>query len=310
MPDSPHSGSRARLLLVDDDRAMLDHMSRMVSDAGYTPLTACTWSDAIRQFREGRPDLVLLDVMMPTLDGYKLARMLKADTVSFVPIILLTALEDLESKRRGMAAGADDFLSKPVTPLELQIRLSSMLRIKELTDQLHEANAKLAQLAVTDPLTGLHNRRSLYSHLEREFIRSQRYKHPFAVAMLDLDHFKQVNDTYGHQTGDRVLKFLADVLRQTTRNTDVPGRFGGEEFMVLAPETGRETVAIMAERIREAVERQSRDLGDGMPRVTISIGAASTEILTATTFEDLVHLADEALYRAKREGRNRVVVAG
>lgn len=287
---------------------MLEHMSRLVAEAGHEPLSASTWSDAIRLFREGRPDLVLMDVMMPTLDGYKLARILKSDSGVFVPIILLTALDDVESKRRGMAAGADDFLTKPVSPLELEIRVSAMLRIKELTDQLQDANAKLAQLAVTDPLTGLHNRRSVYSHLEREFVRAKRYEHPLAVAMLDIDHFKKVNDTYGHQTGDQVIRLVADALRRTIRQTDLAGRFGGEEFLILAPETGREHALTMAERIRLAVEEASA-VSPGGPPVTVSIGVATTEVPDATSSEELVRLADEALYRAKREGRNRVVAA-
>lgn len=301
---------RAKLLLVDDDRSMLEHMSRLVRDAGYEPMLATTWTDALRLFREERPDLVLLDVMMPTLDGYKLARIIKADAASFVPVILLTALDDLESKRRGMAAGADDFLSKPVTPLELQIRLSSMLRIKELTDQLGLANTKLAQLATTDALTGLNNRRALYTQLEREFERAHRYKRPLSVVMLDVDHFKQVNDSFGHQTGDRVLRLIGDVLRATIRSADFGGRFGGEEFMVLAPETGRETIGILAERIRNTVATASAAAGDGIPTVTVSLGAATTELEGVKNHEELVHLADEALYRAKREGRNRWIVAG
>jgi two-component system, cell cycle response regulator len=301
---------RLRLLLVDDDRSMLDHTARVVTDAGYDAITASTWTDALRHFRESKPDLILLDVMMPTIDGYKLARIIKGDATTFVPIILLTALEDVESKRRGMASGADDFLSKPVTAPELQIRLQSMLRIKELTDQLQQANAKLAQLAVTDPLTGLNNRRSLYAQLEREFARAQRYRHPLSVLMLDIDHFKAVNDTFGHQMGDRVLKILGDVLRSSIRNSDIGGRFGGEEFMVLAPETARDTVGVLAERIRAGVQVRTATAGEGIPKISVSIGVATTELQHATTFEELVHLADEALYKAKREGRNRVVIAG
>jgi diguanylate cyclase (GGDEF)-like protein len=302
-------GARTRLLLVDDDRAMLEHLSALVEETGYEPLAASTWTEALRLFRENKPDLVLLDVMMPTIDGFKLARIIKSDSPGFVPIILLTALEDLESKRRGMAAGADDFLIKPVTPLELRIRLSSMLRIKELTDQLQLANTKLAQLAVTDPLTGLHNRRSLYSQLEREFERSKRYKRPLSLLMMDIDHFKSINDSYGHQTGDRVLRLVADVLRATVRSADVAGRFGGEEFMILAPETGAETVGLLGERIRSTVHAASVGAGEGVPQVTISIGIATTQLLFATTYEELIHLADDALYRAKHEGRNRTVIA-
>lgn len=289
---------------------MLDHLSLLVREAGYEPMAASTWSEALRLFRDNKPDLVLLDVMMPTIDGFKLARIIKSDSPAFVPIILLTALEDLESKRRGMAAGADDFLIKPVTPLELRIRLSSMLRIKELTDQLQQANTKLAQLAVTDPLTGLHNRRALYAQLEREFERSKRYKRPLSLLMMDIDHFKSINDSYGHQAGDRVLRLVADVLRATVRSADVAGRFGGEEFMILAPETGSETVGLLGERIRSTVHSASVNAEDGVPQVTISIGIATTQLLHATTYEELVHLADDALYRAKHEGRNRTVLAG
>jgi diguanylate cyclase (GGDEF)-like protein len=128
--------------------------------------------------------------------------------------------------------------------------------------------------------------------------------------MLDIDHFKLVNDTHGHQVGDRVLRLVADVLRATIRSSDLAGRFGGEEFMVLAPETGRDAVGPMAERIRVAIEAASAGAGDALPKVTVSIGAATTELVPAATFEELVHLADDALYRAKREGRNRTVVAG
>lgn len=300
---------RARLLLVDDDRAMLDYMSKLVREAGYDPMCASTWTDALRLFREEKPDLVLLDVMMPTVDGFKLARIIKADAPQFVPIILLTALDDLESKRRGMAAGADDFLSKPVTPLELQIRLSSMLRIKDLTDQLARANERLNELATTDALTGLYNRRALYAQLEREFERAQRYRRPLSVVMLDVDHFKQVNDTYGHQIGDRVLQLIGDVLRASIRSADFGARFGGEEFMVLAPETGRETVGVMAERIRTTVAATSAKAGDGVPKVTVSLGVATTELVAATTHDELVRIADDALYQAKRGGRNRYVIA-
>jgi diguanylate cyclase (GGDEF)-like protein len=253
---------------------------------------------------------VLLDVMMPTIDGYKMAKMIKAEAGSFVPVILLTALEDVESKRRGMASGADDFLSKPVSALELQIRIQSMLRIKHLTDELQEANAKLARLAITDPLTGLPNRRSLYEHLQREFQRAGRYRHPMSVVMSDIDHFKKVNDTWGHQIGDRVIRLVADVMRSLVRASDIAGRFGGEEFLLVAPETGREAVAPLCERIRSLVEREAARAGDGIPPVTISVGAASTDAVHVETVDELVHAADTALYEAKRAGRNRVVVSG
>ena len=298
-----------RILIVDDDRAVCNMLAQMVAQSGHEAVAASTFQDALRLYREHKPDLVLLDVMMPTIDGYKMAKLLRREVGGFVPIILLTALDDLESKRRGMEAGADDFLTKPVTALELKIRVSSLLRIKTLTDQLEKANVQLEELAVTDPLTTLRNRRYLYQELEREFNRARRYGHPLAVMMLDIDHFKRVNDTWGHQTGDRVLHLLGEVLKASTRNTDLVGRFGGEEFMVIAPETGFDVVEIVAERIHVNVKQRSMAEGGGIPSVTTSIGVATTEHPEAGSTDELVRQADEALYRAKREGRDRVILA-
>jgi two-component system, cell cycle response regulator len=299
-----------RILILDDDRSVRQLLGKMITDCGYEPLVASTWAEALRMYRESSPHLILLDVMMPGMDGYKVAKMFRDQGGAFVPIILLTALEDLESKRRGMAAGADDFLTKPVSQLELQIRLTSMLRIKVLTDQLAHANAQLAELAVTDPLTSLHNRRHLYQEMEREFARAQRYRRPLACFMLDIDHFKNVNDTYGHQVGDRVLVLVADVIRGSVRNTDIAGRFGGEEFMILAPETPAANALVLGERVRQKVAARTEAGQPDVPRVTISIGVATTEHPVASDANELVRLADEALYKAKEGGRDRVVAAG
>lgn len=298
-----------RILILDDDRSVRQLLGHMITDCGYEPLVASTWAEALRMYREASPHLILLDVMMPGLDGYKVAKMFRDQGGAYVPIILLTALEDLESKRRGMAAGADDFLTKPVSQLELQIRLSSMLRIKLLTDQLARANAQLAELAVTDPLTGLHNRRHLFQEMEREFARSQRYRRPLACFMLDIDHFKQVNDTCGHQVGDRVLVLMAEVIRASVRNTDIAGRFGGEEFMILAPETPAANALVLGERLRTKVAARTGEEQPAVPRVTVSIGVSTTEHPAASDINELVRLADEALYRAKDGGRDRVVVS-
>jgi len=287
---------------------MVDTLAQMVTDCGYEPLTARTWADALMLFRRGQPDIALLDVMMPTIDGYKLARMIKGEAEQFVPIILITGLGDLESKRRGMAAGADDFLSKPVAPLELEVRLNAMLRIKRLTDEIALANRKLAELATTDSLTGLLNRRAIYEHLDREFHRSQRYGNPFAVLLLDIDHFKQVNDNHGHAVGDRVLEMVGGILRETVRQTDFVSRYGGEEFLVLAPETPRVNAMVLAERVRARVESTSR-AADALPTVTVSIGLAVSDQVDVRQCEELVQLADVALYEAKDGGRNRCVMA-
>ncbi len=295
-----------RILVVDDDQSMLVALSEQVRKCGYEPVTANTWAGALQLFRSSDPKVVLLDVMMPTIDGFKLARIVKEESDRFVPVILITGLNDRESKQRGMAAGADDLLTKPVGVVDLQVRLDSMLRIQRLTDQLHEAKDRLAEMAVTDPLTSLGNRRALVEQLDREFSRSRRYDSPFSVFMLDIDWFKRINDTHGHAVGDDVLVLVSEILRNTIRQSDVVGRYGGEEFMVVAAETSHARAGALAERLRARVELESKRVD--LPAVTLSIGVASTDVCRETaSVQDLVDLADEALYQAKRTGRNRCV---
>jgi diguanylate cyclase (GGDEF)-like protein len=298
----------ARVLIVDDDPLQCSHLAQVMKEWDAEPFTAQSLADALRLHKEARPDLVLLDVMMPHVDGYKLAQMFKRNA-TFVPIIRLTALEDIDSKRRGLSAGADEFLIKPVNTLELQIRMSSMLRIKRLADELERLNKELAELATVDPLTQVANRRAVEPRLAHEFQRARRYKHPFTCIMVDIDHFKAVNDKYGHPVGDKVLIEVAAAIRQSTRNTDMVARFGGEEFIVLAPETSALAGGLVADRIRQSIAKRTSSKSDqGLPGVTASLGVASTE-LPVTTETELVARADQALYRAKHEGRNRVVVA-
>lgn len=298
----------ARVLIVDDDPLQCSHLAKVVSEWEAEPFTAQQLSDALRLHKEAQPDLVLLDVMMPHVDGYKLAQMFKRAS-PFVPIILLTALEDIDSKRRGLSAGADEFLSKPVNTLELQIRMSSMIRIKRLADELERVNKHLAELATIDPLTQVANRRAVENRLAHEFQRERRYKHPLACILVDIDHFKAVNDTYGHPIGDKVLIEVAAAIRESIRTTDLVARFGGEEFIVLAPETSAAAAHMVAERIRRAItEKTTAKADQGLPVVTASLGVATTEVPVLDE-SDLVAKADTALYRAKHEGRNRVVVA-
>src|SRR5262249_37727928 len=161
--------------------------------------------------------------------------------------------EDIDSKRRGLSAGADEFLTKPVNGLELQIRMMSMLRIKRLADELEKVNKELAELATIDPLTTVSNRRAVEQRLVHGIQRARRYRHPFTVVLVDIDHFKSVNDKFGHPMGDKILIEVAAAIRQSTRNTDMVGRFGGEEFIVLAPETPGIAGRLVAERVRECI---------------------------------------------------------
>jgi two-component system cell cycle response regulator len=296
----------ARIIIVDDDRAHCSHLERVAIEWGAVPFVANSLSDAVRLHREAKPDLIILDVMMRQMDGYKLAQLFKRDSV-FVPIILLTSLDDIDSKRRGLAAGADEFLVKPVDTLELQIRASSMLRIKRLADELEAANRGLEALAMVDPLTRLPNRRALDLRFAHEIARTKRYKKHLGCLLLDVDHFKKVNDVHGHLVGDQVLVEVGAAIAANVRATDLGGRYGGEEFLVLAPETSRAQAEILAERLRVGVVLRMLN-APHLPAVTVSVGVATTEVPHASP-DDLVHRADEALYAAKRAGRDRVVCA-
>ncbi len=296
----------ARILIVDDEKAQCGHLAQIVQQWDAVPFVAQTTADALRLYREAAPDLVLLDVLMPQIDGYKLAKIFKNDG-KYIPIILLTALEDIDSKRRGLAAGGDEFLSKPVNVLELQIRVSSMLRIRRLTNELEDVNRQLQAFASIDPLTQLMNRRVLEERLDQEFARAVRHRHPLACLMLDIDHFKNVNDSHGHLVGDRVLARVGAAIAATIRKTDMAGRYGGEEFLVLIPETLATGAQILAERLRRAVAAPPPQ-GPDLPAVTASVGIATTEVGLPSAW-DLVRRADEALYEAKETGRDRVVVA-
>jgi diguanylate cyclase (GGDEF)-like protein len=308
LPPVMSSGSfaGARVLIVDDDRVQGNTLAAMIERWGAIAHVAQNFSQALLLRRDHDPDLILLDVMMPHVDGYKMAQMFKRES-GFVPVILLTALEDIESKRRGLAAGADEFLTKPVSDLELEIRLSSMLRIRRLAKSLEEANRKLADLATIDPLTDLANRRLLVEHLNRLFQLSRRYERPVACLMIDVDHFKSINDGYGHPIGDQVLRAVGKAVRDAIRTADIASRYGGEEFMVLAAETGSAGAVILGERIRSAAAKSCGE-HNSLPAITASVGVATTE-LGVSAAERLVERADEALYQAKREGRNRVVSA-
>lgn len=299
----------ARILVVDDDHVALKSLSDSVAACGHEPLPAATWAQAVRTFRRERPDVVILDLVMPTIDGYKLAAMIKNESGGFVPVILLTALTTMETRRRAVMAGADDVLSKPASTVELKIRLQAMLRIRTLTDRLERANRRLEQLATTDALTKLLNRRAIQEQTRYEFERARRYRHPLSLFMLDVDHFKRVNDTRGHGVGDLVLSYVGRVLDCCARKTDFVGRYGGEEFLIVAPQASLENGRVMAERFRHAVEQGTASEAD-LPDVTVSIGVSSSIPAVGETFEVLLRRADVGLYEAKNAGRNQCVAAG
>jgi diguanylate cyclase (GGDEF)-like protein len=296
---------RPTVLIIDDARASREALVAMVEALGYGAVASDNPLEGLRLVAEINASLVLLDVVMPTFDGFKIAAAIKAQP-RFVPVILLTALNDVESKRRGQAAGADDFLSKPVAQLELSIRIAAMLRIKSLTDALDTANRRLAELADVDGLTNIANRRRIEEKLRAEYERARRYRRWMALCLLDVDHFKSVNDTHGHAVGDAVLRTVAGVLASTIRQTDHVGRWGGEEFALVAPELDPSGLQVLGDRLRVRVE-QATVAAVASVGATVSIGAVAWNGRGETNLEALLKHADQALYEAKAAGRNRVV---
>ena len=254
-------------------------------------------------------DLVLCDLEMPGLDGEKVLRV-KSSSPRYtnVPFIFLTASTDLDRRARLLQQGACDAIAKPFHPADLVARLELHLKVKRLQDELMVKNATLARLSTVDALTGLRTRRYVKELLSIEFLRARRYGTPLAVLMADLDHFKEVNDRYGHPAGDAVLQGVAECLLRSLRATDTAGRYGGEELLVVLPQNDGKGGAVLAERWRLSVEGTVY-MGSEQQAisVTISIGVAEYQEAFETP-DDLVAAADKALYRAKEKGRNRVEV--
>jgi two-component system, cell cycle response regulator len=300
--------TNTRILIVDDHEDNVEVIRARLEARGYQIESAADGEEALERVRHSPPDLILLDVMMPRIDGMEVARRIKADeSLPFIPIIMQTALDTVQHKVEGLDAGADDYVTKPINFAELEARVKSMLRIKVLQDELSRANEELRRVAVTDALTGLHNRRNVEELLHDMFEHSVRLHEPLACAMFDLDHFKSVNDTHGHQAGDAVLQQLAGILKASAREIDKVGRYGGEEFIILLPGTVLDAAVTFAERTRQQVESHTFTFEGGSLRRTISCGVAAFPHPRIEHREALVKAADDALYVAKELGRNRVV---
>ncbi|HEY3745218.1 MAG TPA: diguanylate cyclase, partial [Gemmatimonadaceae bacterium] len=260
----------------------------------------------------------VLDVMMPKMDGMEVARRLKARMANkelpFIPIIMQTALDTTEHKVEGLGAGAIDYITKPINFAELEARVNSLLRIKKLQTELEakktelsDLNNQLKKISLTDGLTGIENRRSLEDRLKEMWSHSVRLHEPMAIVMCDIDKFKSVNDNYGHQAGDAVLKEFARLLKDEAREIDRVGRYGGEEFLLILPGTVLDAAVTFAERLREKVDGHTFKYEGGELKRTMSCGVASSPHPKVKDQEALVRAADDALYVAKESGRNRVI---
>ncbi|MFK7988075.1 MAG: diguanylate cyclase [Sandaracinaceae bacterium] len=305
----PEDRGPSRVLIVDDDDARRRMFAIILSKDGYAVDELPHGKELLDTARKNRPDLILLDIMLPGKTGIELTGMVRVDPdLKTTPIILVTAaLDDEDSIVRGLACGADDYVVTPVSHGELKARIRVQLRNRrdrELLSWAFEQRKQYKEESRRDALTGIANRRAGEDALEATLAEGQ----PVSFGMMDIDHFKSVNDTYGHPAGDKVLVQVAGALEGTVRPTDVVARFGGEEFALIAPGMPAHVAPQLGERLRGKVERLTFPADTGVPGVTISIGFATWDGKgTPPAPAALIAMADKALYDAKRGGRNRVV---
>jgi two-component system cell cycle response regulator len=299
----------ATLLLIDDSNAHRAEIRSAITKAGLFErvLEAADGLSGLRLLLAERVDLVLCDLELPGLDGEKLlAVKSQAPGGEAPPFVFLTASTDLARRARLLEHGASDAIGKPFHPAELVARLALHLKLRKLQSELLLKNATLERLSTLDALTGLRTRHYAMEFLRYELLRARRYRLPLAVMMADLDHFKAINDGFGHLTGDAVLRDVAGLLLRVTRRTDVAARYGGEELLVVLLHNTSAGGRVLAERWRESVAKTRFEGPEGQQaRVTVSAGLAELGPEMDGP-EALVAAADRALYRAKQNGRNRV----
>jgi len=300
----------ATILIVDDVEDNLEILGDLLSFDGYNVQTALSGEEALMKVQESHPDLILLDILMPGMDGFEVCTQLKADeNTKDIPVVFVSSMTDIDSKINGFKVGGVDYINKPFQHAEILVRVNTHITMLRLRKHLEEKNAELERLANTDYLTNLYNRRRFFQAAEEEFAGSVSSGKPISITVIDLDFFKRVNDMHGHLVGDRVLIHVAKLIRLQCRVSDVAARYGGEEFVILHPSISRHDAYLIVERIRKGVEatpffREGDEIG-----VTLSAGVVDTIVCKdCMRIDDVLARADEALYRAKDAGRNQVVI--
>lgn len=305
--------TRLRLLLVEDEPTQQLLLERLLEQAGYSVATASTGDAALDMIATGQYQILLTDWDMPGMDGVTLCRRVREiDLPTYLYVLLLTGNTSTQHVVAGLEAGADDYLRKPADEAELLARLSAGQRIVRLEQSLREANARIQQMSITDPLTGVFNRRHLSEQLLVDIERAHRHSRSLALVMADLDHFKQINDRHGHQVGDEVLHGFAERMRASIRpSSDWIARYGGEEFVLVLNESDLDAGSATAERVRLLCAGRPFETAAGALSVTASFGVAALDhsVPAREALETLLREADAALYRSKGGGRNRVTPA-
>jgi diguanylate cyclase (GGDEF)-like protein len=302
-----HSSLPFKILVADDSAISRRLVKHSLSGERYEVLFAKDGREALDLFAEHRPAVVITDWSMPDIGGLELCRRIRQDFQdSPSHLILLTSNADKEQVVEGLAAGADDYLTKPFHSGELVARVEVGRRIVELHREIRTKNQLLEAMALTDSLTGLPNRRAVEVWASRQLSAAARHGFHFWAVMADLDFFKKINDTYGHDAGDTVLKTFAEILKTHTRQSDLCARLGGEEFLVMMTHSNKEGVVIAVERIRKQFENSQFSFGSSTTTATASFGVARFRASKVPDWNALVACADTALYAAKSKGRNRV----
>ena len=297
------------ILIIDDSKTVRQEILLLLRGISLFDdyREAADGIDGLKSLLEHTADLVICDVEMPRMDGFKFIAMMQTrDELKDIPVIMLTGRGDQDMKVKGLDNGACDYVTKPFDPGELVARVKVQLKIKMLQDALKRSNQLLLDLSNTDPLTGIFNRRYFMDALEKEFLRAHRKHTPLILALMDIDHFKRINDKFGHPQGDQVLISQAAVIQRELRRYDIIARYGGEEFILLLPETAYDEGLAVVERLRTAVENMRLPAPLDVLTITASLGISIYPAERITSVYDLIHEADAALYRAKAGGRNLV----
>ncbi len=302
------SEMKEKILLIDDEPEIRDLLAELLKDEGYTIYQAEDGVNGLEIFKNEDMDLVITDVRMPRKNGIELLREIRESRAE-VDVIILTGQSDEATAIDCLRTGAYDYLLKPVEDIDILLTaVNRALQKRTLEKQNKLLITQLEDMAIRDPLTGLYNMRQFYSYLEEEISRSARYEHGFCLLFLDIDHFKQVNDTYGHLFGDYVLKKVGRIMTSGLRSTNKLFRYGGEEFVVILTETSKQEGVLIADRLMNTIREQTFNYEEHQAKITISIGGA-TYPEHSTRKNELIKLADKALYKAKESGRNRCIFA-
>lgn len=305
--DNPFKKQQTSIMVVEDDPDIRELISYILETKGYKISVFENPIKAIEQLKTTPVDIIVSDVMMPEMDGIEFCSKVKNKDKSTY-FILLTAKGGKNDISNGLNTGADDYIVKPFDFTEFLARVNAGERIVKNHKRLVYLNEQLEKMADTDGLTRLKNRRYFISNAQKELNRARRYNHTLAVMMIDIDYFKKVNDTYGHLTGDVILKQLGRILTRYARESDIISRYGGEEFVILIPETNPKKAYHAAEKLRKVIEKTNFKIDKDIIPVTVSIGVALKTPSNSYSLEKLIDKADKALYQAKNTGRNKCVI--